>query len=127
MATNKINVLIVEDDPDSAEAMAETLRLYAISTMSVPDARQALDIIAHLQPDVVLIDLQLDDQMNGLDLFKEIHADSGTQHIPAVAVSAYMREEIALDLYRAGFAACLAKPFDHYSIVNLVRQLAGSK
>jgi len=117
-----INALIVEDDPSSAEALAETLALYDIHPTSLPDAEQALLLIPHTRPDVLLIDIWLSGQMTGLDLLACLH-DRYDSTIPAVAISAFMDEQMAYDLRKRGFAACFRKPFEAELIVATIRHL----
>src|SRR5258708_2482800 len=123
MTTKSINALIVEDDPSSAEALAETLALYDIMTTSLPDAAQALSQIARDQPDVLVVDIWLAGPMTGLDLLTSLRRHVTASQIPAVAISAFMDEQMAYDLRREGFAACFRKPFEIDKIIAVIDDL----
>jgi signal transduction histidine kinase/CheY-like chemotaxis protein len=83
-----MNVLLVDDDP-------ETIQLFArIISIARPDARvirasqgrEALQIMRERLPDVVVLDLLLQD-MNGFDLLAEKKMDERVRNIPVIIVS----------------------------------------
>src|SRR5713226_101079 len=127
MQDKKITAFIVEDDPSSAEALAETLCLYDMLPTSLPDAEQALRVIPETQPDVLLIDMRLAGEMTGLDLLVSLLGNTQTRHIPAVAISAFMDEQMAYDLCRGGFSACFRKPFEAEKIIATIQYLVQAR
>ena len=107
-----LHILLVEDHPDTAEAMAELLRArgYRVTlALSRGGALRAAEaIMSDGQPpiDAVVSDLGLPDG-SGLDLMSEL---AGRYGLPGIAVSGYGTEN---DLHRsreAGFAEHLTKP-----------------
>lgn len=57
--SQRLQVLVVEDDPDGAEAVADLLRSWGHAVDVVADGETALERVATLDPDVVLLDIGL--------------------------------------------------------------------
>src|SRR4051794_37211582 len=59
MPMNRRTVLVVEDDADSREVLAEFLRIEGYLVVQATDGVEALAQLQHALPDVVLLDLQM--------------------------------------------------------------------
>ena len=108
-----VRVLVVDDDPDTAELFAAALSACGarvVTTTSAPDALRALAAEA---PDVVVTDLAMPGA-DGYWLVNEIRnlADDRVRTLPVVAVTAYGREHFRSRALAAGFADHLVKPVD---------------
>ena len=77
-------VLVVEDDPASAEMLAIALRQAGFETAVVGEGPAAMPALRELRPDLVLLDLMLPG-MNGIDVCKAIRAES---EVPIVMLTA---------------------------------------
>jgi CheY-like chemotaxis protein len=110
-------VLIVDDELDIRETIAELLRLEGHETFEATDGEQALVRCRQLRPDLVLLDLMMPG-MNGWDFRKAQLRDPSIAAIPVVVVSAVARSR---DLPADGF---LQKPFSLDDLLALVRRVA---
>jgi CheY-like chemotaxis protein len=113
-------ILVVDDNVDAASSVADLLRLDGHEVSVVYSARPALEAVATLHPDVVLLDIGLPD-MNGFEVARRIRAAGGANRI--IALTGYGQ---AADLQRgrdSGFDAHLIKPVD---VQVLRRAIAGS-
>jgi CheY-like chemotaxis protein len=110
-------VLIVEDDEDLREMMAQMLTLEGFHTASVSNGREALDYLhAAANPDVILLDLMMP-VMDGWELRRQQQADPALAEVPVIVLS-------ALDHGRAAALhadAFLKKPLDFDRLLTLVR------
>ncbi|MBA3253156.1 MAG: response regulator [Pseudomonadota bacterium] len=61
-----VRILMIEDNQDAAEALAELLRLAGHQVEVAPDGAKGLELFEHVRPDVVLCDLGLPG-MNGYE------------------------------------------------------------
>ncbi|HWR47984.1 MAG TPA: response regulator, partial [Pseudonocardiaceae bacterium] len=77
-------ILVVEDDPASAEMLAIALRQAGFETAVVGEGPKAMPALRELKPDLVLLDLMLPG-MSGIDVCKAIRAESG---VPIVMLTA---------------------------------------
>ncbi|HYM23568.1 MAG TPA: response regulator [Vicinamibacterales bacterium] len=113
-------VLIVEDDADLREMMAQLLTMEGYAAAAVANGREAL---AYLQdsrdtPNVILLDLMMP-VMDGWEFRRQMQADPSIAALPVIVLS-------ALDPARAqdvAAAAFLRKPLDFDRLLSLVRQL----
>ena len=66
-------ILIIEDDADTAEMVTALLETAGYSAIAVDSGEVALNEIKDTQPDLVLLDMMLPD-VSGLDLLKQMRA-----------------------------------------------------
>jgi signal transduction histidine kinase len=116
-----IRVLLIEDDRDTAEIMAEVLEAEGFVVQTVHSAaaakRVTLDAI-----DVIVSDLGLPDQ-SGLELIRELQAE---RHRPALALSGFGMDADVQAARAAGFDEHLTKPVDASALLaTLGRMLTG--
>jgi len=103
-------VLYVEDNPANLMLVTKLLaRRPDISLISAKDGRSGVEMAHSLQPDVILMDINLPG-ISGAIAQSMIAADPSTAHIPVVAVSANaMPRDIERGL-EAGFFRYITKP-----------------
>ncbi|MGH3603426.1 MAG: response regulator, partial [Pseudonocardiaceae bacterium] len=77
-------VLVVEDDPASAEMLSIALRQAGFETAVVGEGTKVMPALRELKPDLVLLDLMLPG-MSGIDVCKAIRAESD---VPVVVLTA---------------------------------------
>ena len=123
-----VSVLVVEDEPDGREILEETLRLAGAEVVAVESAPRALEELRRRTPDVLLSDIGLpgEDGYSLIEKVRRLPAEEGGQ-IPALAVSAYVRDEDRSRAMAAGFQKHLAKPFEPSKLVAAVARLAGRR
>lgn len=118
-------VLIVEDNLDAAESLADLVSLHGHGTDVAFDGLTALQKIAANQPDLVLCDIGLPG-MDGYELARTVRGKG--MRIPLVAVSGYARPEDVRKAQEAGFDGHIAKPPDPRRIAQLLGTIsAGDK
>jgi CheY-like chemotaxis protein len=111
-------VLIVEDDADLREMMAQLLQLEGYPTRIVSNGREALEYLEHVEtPDVILLDLMMP-VMDGWEFRRRQMSDPVLAGVPVVVLSA-LDPSRAQDLAGAAF---LKKPLDFDRLLELVRQ-----
>ena len=114
-------VLVVDDAPDALFFIAETLRRSGATVDPAGSVEEALAMFRQNRPDVVISDIAMPDR-DGYDMIRavrELPPSLGGQ-VPAVALTAYAREEDRLRSLSAGFQVHLAKPVEPTAIVSAV-------
>jgi CheY-like chemotaxis protein len=114
-------VLIVEDDADVRESLAEVLDARGYHTLTAGDGREALSLIraAGVKPSVVLLDLMMP-VMDGYE-FLEIQAeDPWLAQVPVVLVTA---QRPARKLAYSSVRRVVEKPLDLRALLAVVRDV----
>ena len=121
-----VRVLIVDDEADARELFTSILEQHKIEVTAVSSVEEALDLIAHWRPDVLISDVGMPSE-NGYDLIRAVRhliAEDGPG-IPALALTAYAGPEHHRLALAAGFELHLAKPVDPTVLTLAVARLAG--
>ncbi len=100
-------VLVVEDDPALARALAINLRAQGWEVVTAADGRSGLQAAATAHPDVVLLDLGLPD----LDGTEVIAGLRGWTKVPIVVLSARQHGEDKVEALDLGADDYVTKPF----------------
>jgi PAS domain S-box-containing protein len=111
-------VLVVDDNADAAESLAEILRMFGHEVYVASDGPTALAKLGSSRPDIVLADIGLPG-MNGYELAKTIRA-SGSRDVQLVALTAHAQADDVRQAIEAGFDAHVAKPPDPEELANLL-------
>ena len=108
--TNKPLVLIVEDDSVNQMTIKIFLRnLY--NTFIADSAEGALEIIKNNKVDLILMDISIKGNKNGLELTKELKASKEYSKIPVIALTAHAFDTDRENSFKAGCEGYISKPF----------------
>ena len=122
--TGKPEVLVVDDDEDMLIMMQHLLMAEGYVPLISPNAQNAMEIISHRNPAMVLLDLRMIG-IDGGDICQQIKSDPYTSSIPVIILSAnYNIESIAKD---CGADAYLTKPFSLQKFKEVFHQLISKK
>jgi PAS domain S-box-containing protein len=105
----KLNVLVVDDNRDSADSLALLLRAFGYEASVVYDGPAAAQFAQKRSPDVILLDIGLPG-MNGYEVAKQIRSDSKNNSMLLIAISGYGQETDRRRSEEAGFNHHLVKP-----------------
>lgn len=111
-------VLIVDDEPDSAEMMAEMLAALGYQTRFALDGTSALALAGAFEPQVVLMDVSLPD-MDGYQVARQLRADPRFRAALLVAVTGWSGKERELKAREAGFDDYIVKPVQLEALQSL--------
>lgn len=120
-----IRVLVVDDEPDSRTTLTYMLDSYGAEAMVMASAREVLTVLESFNPDILVSDIGMP-EMNGYDLLSQIRAltPERKEPLPAIAVTAYAREEDRQQALAAGFQGYIPKPIDLGKLMEIIFQLA---
>ncbi len=123
-AATAAQVLVVEDDPDAAEALVMLLEVLGHRARRVQDGATALDVAREKGPDVMLVDIGLPG-MDGYEVARRVRREPRLRDLVLVALSGYGREEDKQRAMAAGFDHHLTKPVEPEALDRLVTMLGG--
>ena len=111
-------MLVVDDNWDAAESLADLLRILGHDVDLAYDGPGAIAKIAANAPDVVLCDIGLPG-ISGYEVAKAIRAN-GKPGVRLIALSGYAQAEDVKRAMEAGFDAHVAKPLDPEELARLL-------
>jgi PAS domain S-box-containing protein len=121
-----VRVLVVEDDADTVDLLKVILADSGADVVTAPSVRKALDVFDHWRPDVLVSDIAMPEQ-DGYQLIGQLRS-RGTERggdIPAVALTAYGRNEDKKRALAAGFQMHLTKPIAPTELLTALANLSG--
>jgi PAS domain S-box-containing protein len=120
-----VRVLVVDDDPDALAMVRDILEAAGAEVTVAPSASDALDLVGHVRPDVLVADLAMP-RVDGFELIARVRGatDVAVRTVPAAAVTAYARSEDRIKALQSGFQLHLAKPIDPAALTAAVAELA---
>jgi CheY-like chemotaxis protein/anti-sigma regulatory factor (Ser/Thr protein kinase) len=118
-----LRILLVDDEPDSNEAVGNLLAACGANVRVAGSAAQARDILAGWKADVLVSDVGMPGE-DGYGLISSLRAGKGeVAQIPAVALTAYASREDTVRLLSAGFQAHVPKPPEAAELVAVITSL----
>ena len=120
-----VHTMVVEDEVDSRELIAAVLERAGARVTSCGSVVEALQCLESEVPTVIVSDIAMPGY-DGLMFMRRLRARSDVTggRVPAIALSAYAREEDRQAAFAAGFGKHLAKPVDPKRLVLAVAELA---
>lgn len=118
-----ITVMIVDDHPFFREGLSKVFSLEddLLVIREESDGEQALHVARRIQPDVVVIDINLP-TMNGLQVTRQLKSDR--TGIKIITLTAYHDQEQVLHAMRAGASAYYSKDVEPDRLIEVVRKVA---
>jgi len=114
-------ILLVEDDEGSARYI-ETLLQDRWDLTVAFWAEDAWDILQTQHIDLILMDISLPGDENGLDLTRRIRRESVNTSIPIIAVTAHAYARDRENCLMAGCQEYISKPFDRDAFFSLIER-----
>lgn len=103
-------VLAVDDSQDNLILIGCVLENLGYSYLSAGSSQEALSLLQHYQPQLILLDIVLPD-IDGLELLRQIRGDQRIHQTTTVAVTGLARGQDRQRLLAAGFDDYLSKPY----------------
>ena len=109
MISAQKTVMVIEDEPDTAEMFAEMMRVSGFRVLKMFSSTPAISMIAQEKPELIILDVMMPD-VSGLDVLRYMHREPELAKIPVIVVSAKsMPSDIKTGL-DAGASIYLTKP-----------------
>jgi CheY-like chemotaxis protein/two-component sensor histidine kinase len=122
LGADSIRVLIVDDNVDAADVLAEFLKLAGYQTRVAYDGRTAVEMAEILEPAVVLLDLGLP-HLNGHEVARRIRAYSWGRSACLIALTGWGQEDDVRRSREAGFDEHFTKPVDPEMLLGCIISL----
>jgi NO-binding membrane sensor protein with MHYT domain/CheY-like chemotaxis protein len=117
-----VRVLVVDDAPDTLDVLEQILTYSGAATMTAPGAGAALALLEREVPDVIVSDVGMP-EVDGFELMRRIRGRAATADIPAIALTAFTRQDDRDKALQAGFTDYLAKPVEPAALAAAILRL----
>jgi NO-binding membrane sensor protein with MHYT domain/CheY-like chemotaxis protein/two-component sensor histidine kinase len=117
-----LRVLVIDDAPDTLDVLEQILTVSGAATMTAPGAGAALALLEHEVPDVIVSDVGMP-EVDGFELMRRIRRRAATADIPAIALTAFTRQDDRDKALQAGFTDYLAKPVEPAVLAEAIRRV----
>jgi CheY-like chemotaxis protein len=114
-------VLIVDDNVDAADTLADLASEWGHETRSANSGLEALLIASAFQPDVVLLDIGLP-EMDGYAVARKMRADRSLDRCVLIALTGYGQPQDRERSLAAGFDLHLLKPVDIDKLESVLKE-----
>ena len=122
LAMPEATVLVVDDDPVIQKLLQVNFELEGYQVITAGDGLEGLARARGDRPDVIILDIMMP-KMNGLDVARALKADTSTEGIPVLLLSARAQAsdvQVGLDIGADGY---ITKPFDPAELLERVGEL----
>jgi signal transduction histidine kinase/CheY-like chemotaxis protein len=123
-----VKVLLVDDAEDTLDVLQQILQHSGATIMAANSAGTALALLEREQPDVIVSDIGMPD-VDGFELMRRIRRRSAGAGgaVPAIALTAFTRQDDRNKAMQAGFTDYLAKPVEPGALVAHIAQAVGQR
>jgi signal transduction histidine kinase/ActR/RegA family two-component response regulator len=126
LGADRIRVLIVDDNVDAADALAQFLKLAGYQTRVAYEGRTAVEIAEILEPAVVLLDLGLP-YLSGHEVARRLRALPWGRNACLIALTGWGQQDDVQRSRQAGFDEHLTKPVDPEVLLQRIMILTRSE
>ncbi|HZU70030.1 MAG TPA: response regulator transcription factor [Ktedonobacteraceae bacterium] len=118
MKTRRKCILVVDDDPPIQRILRRNLMMSGYDVLIAEDGKEAVEIVRMHQPDLILLDLWLPGEIDGLGVCRRVRQWTQT---PIIILSARKEEKQKVEALDLGADDYLTKPFSNDELQARVR------
>jgi PAS domain S-box-containing protein len=119
--TDGMRFLVVDDNRDAADSLAEILRLMGCSVKTAYDGESGVERAVDYAPQAALVDLGMPG-MNGFEVARRLRASPAGKHMVIAAVTGFGAEDDKQRTLSAGFDVHLTKPVDFTTLQSFLER-----
>ena len=115
-----MRIIVAEDEPLMQKTIALRLRKDGHEVITTDNGREALELIATQNPDLVITDIMMP-YASGLEIVGSIR--SSGRKLPIIVLTAMGQENVVLEAFQLGADDFIAKPFSPNELSMRVKRL----
>ena len=117
-------ILIVDDVPEIIRLLTVRLKHNGYETYSANDGYQCLKMAKEVNPDLILLDLQMP-AGGGVHAFENLKASVYTSTIPIIFMTAFHKNEVKQLIIEMGADGFIPKPINISELIIMIKKLIG--
>lgn len=122
----KKRILIIDDDNDFVDATSSLLEAKGYETITAPDGKAGFDMAKKEKPDLLLLDVMMTYDSEGLDMTTKLSDDPVTRSIPVILVTG-IRNPDALPMTAENVKGTLEKPVRPDELLGMLTKCLSAK
>lgn len=120
MGTEQIDILLVDDQPDTLSMLVKILSKEGYKVRPAPNGFLALQAIHYSAPDLILLDVLMPD-IDGYEVCRRLKHDEATREIPVIFITGLLDTEQKLKAFEVGGVDYITKPFASEEVLARVK------
>ncbi|HEV8071850.1 MAG TPA: PAS domain S-box protein [Planctomycetaceae bacterium] len=120
-----LKILFVDDEPDARGLVKRLLEECGAEVVTADSASQALELVTHYSPNLVISDVGMP-EVDGYEFLRKLRkSDHLSATVPAIALTAFARSEDRTRALRAGYIHHVAKPIEPSELLATIAAVSG--
>lgn len=115
-----VKILLIDDAVESRMLVASVLDRFGATTEQAGSAEKGREILQGFEPDLIICDIGMPSE-SGIDFMKRFRTVN--YQTPAMALTAYTRDEEKKKCLRAGFQSHVGKPIQPKNLIEEIQRL----
>ena len=115
------SILVADDDPHNVRAVGSLLKESGYQVHVADSGELALAIAGEVPLDLILLDILMPPELDGIETCRRLKADDRTRPVPVIFLTGKDDEETTVRAFEAGGADYVKKPFDARVLLARVR------
>ncbi|MEQ8224088.1 MAG: response regulator, partial [Candidatus Eremiobacterota bacterium] len=113
------SILIVDDEISVRKTLSDILSYYGYETLAVDCGQKAINLIKEKIPDLVLLDIMLED-MSGIDVLREIKKEE--EYTEFIILTGNVSQEAVVKAINLGAYGYIQKPYDIEQLLIMIKR-----
>ena len=115
-------ILYIEDNEMNRKIVRDLLKRTKYVLIEAHDGEAGVAKALETRPDLILMDIQLP-KISGLEATKRLRAEAATAKTPIIAITSFALSGDDVKAKEAGATAYLAKPYNPFDLLSLIRKI----
>ncbi|WP_353570165.1 response regulator [Candidatus Albibeggiatoa sp. nov. BB20] len=117
---NETTLLLIDDTPDNIKVLMYFLSNEGFRVLATKDGMSGLQKAKQAQPDLILLDIMMP-EMDGFEVCQRLKADTETQHIPIIFITALENSKEKVKGLSLGAVDYITKPLSQEEVLARVK------
>ena len=119
MGNERKKIIAVDDNVENLTALKNTLK-NNYDAYPCPSAPAMFDLLEHIQPDLILLDVEMP-EMNGYEAIKKLKSDDKTREIPVIFLTGMSDAQRETEGLKLGAVDFVHKPFETAILLERIK------
>jgi DNA-binding response OmpR family regulator len=122
--TNKIKILIVDDEPDLVQTLQDRLEMNGYIIVTASNGKEGLEKAAQEKPDIILLDVIMP-IMDGLEMLEALRKHPEVKNCAVIMLTARSQRQDIVRAKTCGIEDYTVKPFDLSELIEKIENVLG--